>query len=206
MVGWLSWRVSVLNRLVISGSNVTDSSETKAVVQTDGEAPAALSDDNANTSQTTSATDLSTIEASLSALTDRVEKLESKPTTNSSATSTSTKFQKQIIHLGTASSNNREWQQTGSEVTLNSADYPSGVNAKFQAGLSIIGGEAYARLKNKTSGAVIYVSQVMHNSSVTGWPESSEFKLLPGNVTYVVELRSSSGEMVNLSGARIIIE
>jgi hypothetical protein len=73
----------------------------------------------------------------------------------------------------------------------------------FEAGLSIIGGEAWARLKNKTTGAIISVSEVFHNNSTVVWKNSGVFKLHPGNNLYVVEIKSSSDEIANLVGSRI---
>ena len=103
------------------------------------------------------------------------------------ATTTTVSFQPQVIYLGAASTQNRDWTETG------------------QAGLSIVGGEAWARLKNKTTGAVLSVTEVMHNNSSTTWKTSPAFKLHSGYNNYVVELKSSSGETVNLAGARIRI-
>ncbi|MDP4031206.1 MAG: hypothetical protein Q8P47_02870, partial [Candidatus Beckwithbacteria bacterium] len=97
----------------------------------------------------------------------------------------------------------RNWTETGAQVQLNSANYPAGVNAVFEAGLSIIGGEAWARLKNKTTGAIISVSEVSHNNSAVAWKGSGAFKLHSGNNLYVVEIKSSSGETANLSGSRL---
>ncbi|AKM79545.1 MAG: hypothetical protein UX85_C0010G0024 [Candidatus Beckwithbacteria bacterium GW2011_GWB1_47_15] len=121
------------------------------------------------------------------------------------ATTTTVSFQPQVIYLGAASTQNRDWTETGQAVTINSGDYPADVSATFEAGLSIVGGEAWARLKNKTTGAVLSVTEVMHNNSSTTWKTSPAFKLHSGYNNYVVELKSSSGETVNLAGARIRI-
>jgi len=153
------------------------------------------------------------LQASLSSLLSRVEKLETTPetpteTTSNPATTTSVftpAFQPQVIYLGSSNLNKRQWTDSDVEIIINSANYPANVNVVFQAGLSIVGGEGWARLKNKTTGAVILASEVMHNNTTVTWKGSSLFKLHSGNNTYVVQLRSTSGETVNLAGARLNI-
>ncbi len=150
------------------------------------------------------------LQASISGLLDRLETLETTPkktttvTTYTPVTQSST-FRPQSIYLGPTSTNNTSWEETDVEVKINSDDYPSSVRVTFEAGLSIIGGEAWARLKNKGSGSIIQSSKVMHNNSTTTWNTSSVFNLLFGTNTYVVEMKSSSGETANLAGARIRI-
>ena len=147
----------------------------------------------------------------LDSLTNRVNTLETTEpvgqggTTTVTTTST-TNFQPQTIYLGQASTNQQNWTETGQEVTINSGDYPSNVTATFEAGLSIVGGEAWARLKNKTTGAVMSITEVFSNTSTTIWKSSPAFKLHSGNYAYVVELKSSSGETANLAGARVVIK
>jgi len=112
-------------------------------------------------------------------------------------------FQTQVLYLGSGNTIERVWTETAAQLWLNSANYPSGVQAVFEAGLSIIGGEAWARLKNKTTGAVIFISEVSHNNNTVVWKTAPAFKLHPGNNLYVVEIKSSSGETANLAGSRI---
>ena len=151
----------------------------------------------------------SSLQASLSSLLSRIEKLETTPETTSTPTTTTSvstpAFQPQVIYVGSASLNKRQWTDSGVEVIINSANYPADVNVVFQAGLSIPGGEAWARLRNKTTGAVILASEIMHNNSTVTWKGSSIFKLHNGNYNYVVQIRSTSGETVNLAGARLNI-
>ncbi|GIK83564.1 MAG: hypothetical protein BroJett025_01860 [Patescibacteria group bacterium] len=149
---------------------------------------------------------LDALQASSAALLERIQILEdSEPTTKIITTSTKQTFQKQIIHIGSASTSNTEWTNTGVEVTLNSADYPSDVNASFEVGLSIIGGEAWARLINKTTGAILSVTEVSAGSSTTTWKTSPQFKLHGGLNMYELQVRSSSSEVANASSARIIL-
>jgi len=160
---------------------------------------------------------LAALQATISGLLKRLEILETgqnvvapeTPTFPSSSpaasgqTAAKAVFQTQVLYLGSASTTERDWTETGAQVWLNSANYPAGVNAVFEAGLSIIGGEAWARLKNKTTGAIISASEVFHNNSTVSWKGSGAFKLHSGNNLYVVELKSTSGETANLSGSRL---
>lgn len=109
-----------------------------------------------------------------------------------------------IIYLGSGSTTSRDWVEIeGTKTTINSANYPIISNMEFQASLKIVGGEARARLKNKTTGAIFHGSEVMHNSSATTWVWSTGLPLHGGNNEYVVELRSTSGELAQLEGARV---
>lgn len=147
-------------------------------------------------------------ETSLSALLARVEDLENtqvQPTPKITPSLMSAAFQKQVIYLGSANSLSREWANSGVEVILDSTDYPANVVAVFEAGLSIVGGEAWARVTNKTTGAVISASEVAHGSNTTTWKSSAAFKLHAGKNIYVVQMRSTSGETANLAGARLVI-
>jgi hypothetical protein len=157
---------------------------------------------------TSSAEAIANLQTEYSDLASRVSVLETDGLTTadtSSPTNPATPFQTQVIYLGSASTTKKDWTETGIEVVLNSADYPSAVNVFFEAGLSIIGGEAWARLKNKTTGAILSITEVFHNGNITTWKGSPGFKLQTGSSTYVVELKSSSGETANLAGARLRI-
>lgn len=157
--------------------------------------------------------DATQLEASVSALSKtvaslsaEVASLKSQSNTKVISAPTETSFTKETIYLGSTTTQNREWTETGLEVGINSAQYPNGVTAKLEAGTSIIGGEVWVRLKNKSTGAVIAASEISNNSSAITWKTSPGFKLHPGGYTYVLEARSSSGEIGNISGARIIVE
>ena len=158
----------------------------------------------------------SALQASVSSLITRLEDLEkddtkttttttSKGSTSYTPRSTTPAFQTQDIFLGSATTTSNSWVDTGQETSLYSGHYPDNVNCYFEASLSIIGGEAWARLKNKTTGVVISVTEINHNNSTVTWKNSSAFKLHPGNNNYVVQLKSTSGETANLVGARIKI-
>jgi len=158
-------------------------------------------------------TSVAALQATMAALLQRLEVLEAGQSTEPLPASSpqispeplvaKPVFQTQVLYLGSGNTIERIWTETAAQLWLNSANYPSGVQAVFEAGLSIIGGEAWARLKNKTTGAVIFISEVSHNNNTVVWKTAPAFKLHPGNNLYVVEIKSSSGETANLAGSRI---
>jgi hypothetical protein len=124
-----------------------------------------------------------------------------KTVTNSVSSQSAKEY---VIYLGSGSTTSREWVEIeGTKTTVNTANYPTIKNMEFQASLKIVGGEARARLKNKTTGAIFHDSEVMHNSSVVTWVSRTGLPLHGGNNEYVVELRSTSGELAQLEGARL---
>lgn len=111
-----------------------------------------------------------------------------------------------VIYLGSGSTTSRDWVEVeGTKTTIDTANYPAAKNVEFQASLKILGGEVRARLKNKTTGGIFYDSEVMHNSSTTTWVSRTGLALRGGSNEYVVELRSTSGELAQLEGARLRI-
>lgn len=124
------------------------------------------------------------------------------PSLVSSPTAT-VQWQPQNIYLGSAATTITEWTETSVTIQLNSNDYPSEVKAVFEAQLSIVNGEAWTRLKNKTTGAIMQVTEIFNNSNTATWKSSPGFKLHNGTNTYVIELKSTTGEQATLSGARL---
>ncbi len=133
-------------------------------------------------------------------------KLKLASSSSTKQTTPTVAFSKETLYLGSASTQSRDWTVTSLEIGINSAHYPDNVSVKLETAMSIIGGEAWVRLKNKSTGAVIPLSEISHNTSVTTWKLSPSFKLHPGGHTYVLEARSTSGEVANISGARLIVE
>jgi len=158
-------------------------------------------------------TSVAALQATVAGLLQRLEVLEagqnietlpeSSPQASPEPSVAKAVFQAQVLYLGSGNTTERVWTETGAQLWLSSANYPSGVQAVFEAGLSIIGGEAWARLKNKTTGAVISISEVFHNNNTVTWKTAPAFKLHPGNNLYVVEIKSSSDEVANLAGSRL---
>ncbi len=129
---------------------------------------------------------LTSLQASVSALSSTVNRLDEQlinlskqiaTRSSSNSKSLSPSFTKETLYLGSASTNNREWSETGLELGINSAHYPAGVTVKLEASLSIIGGEAWVRLKNKSTGAVIPLSEISNNTSSANWKLSPSFAL-----------------------------
>ena len=155
---------------------------------------------------------LKTLQATAAALLTRIDALEKelkKQTSTSQHRNTATPgtqpFQKQVIFLGSASTTRRDWSDSGLEVTLDSADYPKQAQITFEAGMVIVGGEVWTRLKNKTTGVLLTATEMSHGTSNITWKTAPAITLAPGKNTYVVQLRSSSGENAQLSGARLVI-
>jgi len=143
--------------------------------------------------------EISNVVATLSAEPKTITKTITQTTSSSSA-------KEYVIYLGSGSTTSRDWVEIeGTRTTVNAANYPNVNNVEFQASLKIVGGEARARLKNKTTGAIYHDSQVMHNSSIVTWVSRTGLRLHGGSNEYVVELRSTSGELAQLEGARLKI-
>ena len=152
------------------------------------------------------------LQATIAGFINRLDLLESEPTpvvspelvvVNAAPVAAKTVFPTQLLYLGAGSTVERDWTETGAQLWLNSRDYPADVKVIFQARLSIFCGEAWARLKNKTTGAIISVTEIFNNTDQVVWKSAPAFKLHPGNNLYVVEIKSSSGETANLSGSRV---
>lgn len=110
----------------------------------------------------------------------------------------------QIFYMGSGSTNNRDWKTIdAATITIDSNNFIIH-EVRFEAGLSIIGGEVHARLINKDSGGFISNSELQHNNQTATW-KSNVINLIPGNNTYQVQLKSTSGETATLHGARIKI-
>jgi hypothetical protein len=167
-----------------------------------------LSISNPSAPPASAASWLSAIQTNLDNLNRRLDKIEGLPTPTpaASAIAKSVPFQKQVLTLGSANTASLSWSPTGLEIAINSADYPASVMAYFEAGLNSVNGIASARITNKTTGAIINLSEVSNNTNTVTWKRSAGFKLHPGNNNYLVELRSSGGEVVYLSSSRIVIE
>lgn len=142
----------------------------------------------------------------ITALAREIEDLKTQQETSESNTSSGSSIKEYFVYLGSGNSSSTEWTDLpGAIVTIDSSHYQHTRSIHFEAGLAISSGNAYARLINKDSGSVIWGSEVMHNTSMPTWKTSSGFSLQSGQATYMVQLRSSSGEYINMSGARIKI-
>ena len=151
--------------------------------------------------------DLAQVTARLSALEQKIASLPSpSPQKTTTIYTTAQTAKEYIIYLGTGNTSNREWtEQSGAVADINLDNYPHIKSVTFEAALSILGGDAHARLLNKTTGAVYYNTDVTHNTGTAMWKTSSPIQLPSGKSSYIVQLRSTSGEMANLIGSRLRI-
>ncbi len=158
------------------------------------------------TSVASSVADVRALLAQVSQRLDTVESQLNKPAVTTSAPAPKSEAREYVIYLGSGSTDNREWTViSGAGLSLDMSKYHNVREVRFEAGLSIINGEAHARLYNQTTGQPFYTTEVWHNTSSASWKTSSALSLPAGTNYYSVQMRSSSGEMANLVGARLKI-
>lgn len=111
-----------------------------------------------------------------------------------------------IIYLGEGSTTNRTWtDMTGASAYIDLGNYPNITLVTFEASLSIISGEVYARIRAVNQNQVLHDSEVSNNTSQETWKQSPNIRVFPGSQEYRVQLRSSNGEQANLHAARLRI-
>jgi hypothetical protein len=149
---------------------------------------------------------------SVNVLTQKVTSLEQKVgmKTDSAATTkpmaTSNTVREATIFLGSGGTDNRDWTIIPSAVaTIDSGSYSKIKAVYFEAGLSIVGGEAHARLYNQTTNSPLYETEVFNNTSSSVWNSAKLVFLPAGSNQFTVQLRSTSGEHASLDGARVSI-
>lgn len=109
------------------------------------------------------------------------------------------------LYIGSGSTNKRDWTTIdAASITIDTHNYQNIKAVYFESGLSVIGGEVYARLINTGSDLPNYSSALKHNNQTATW-KTAQINLDDGNHTYAVQLRTSSGETAQLTGARIRI-
>jgi|GEM_PF-6417328 len=146
------------------------------------------------------------LQKDLNSLTTRLTQLEGKiGATNRGQTATSS-LKEITIFLGSGSTYSRDWTNIPSAVAnFDPSSYPKMKSMYFEAALSIVGGEAHARLVNLTTGGVFYNSELSNNTSASKWNSAGPIYLPSGNDQYEVQLKSTSGEKASLDGARLHI-
>jgi hypothetical protein len=111
-----------------------------------------------------------------------------------------------FVPLGSGSTTKSEWADVPAlQVTVNGDRYGQTVKAYLEASLRSVNGKAEARLLDRTTSEVIHQSNIAHEGSEFNWVVSKPFDLPEGGRTYVVQMRSSSGETVEASGVRLRI-
>lgn len=146
------------------------------------------------------------LSAQLSSLSSQVNKT-AKPSQKSSEVPKANQGVKEYsIFMGSGSTVSREWVDINSaSVRLDTSKYTSIKEIRFEAALSILGGEVSVRLKNKTTSGVYYDTIMSHNTSTSTWKTSAPLSLPSGDFEYIVQLKSSSGELAKVDGSRIKI-
>jgi len=111
-----------------------------------------------------------------------------------------------FVPLGTGSTTKQEWADVPAlQATVNGDRYGASASAYFEASMRSVNGKAEARLLDKTTSEVIHQSNIAHEGTDYSWVVSKPFGLSPGGRTFMVQMRSSSGEMVEASGVRLRI-
>lgn len=110
-----------------------------------------------------------------------------------------------FVPMGTGSTNKTDWIDVPSvQATINGDRYGQVVAVYFEASMKSSNGKVEARLLDRTNATVIHESNVEHVGDYT-WIISKPFSLPTGGRTFVVQMRSSSGDTVELNGARLRI-
>jgi hypothetical protein len=143
----------------------------------------------------------------LDARLDKIELTKSAPVQTKQVTVNQTSGAKEaVIFLGSGQTYNREWTDVlGTNTTINTQNYTKIKAVYFEANIAIEGGEAFARLVNKTTGGIYFDSEVKNNMNIARWITAGPLYLSPASNEYEVQIRSSSGELAQLQGARIRI-
>ena len=151
------------------------------------------------------------------ALTQRVAALETQMASSKSFVSTGTpksspvtviapsKENKELtIYLGSGSTTNRDWTTIPSTTfSFDLSNYPRLKEVRLEAALSIIGGEAHARIVSADNNNLLFSPELVHNTSTSTWKVSSPLTFATGAKSYVLQLRSTSDESAMLDGARL---
>lgn len=111
-----------------------------------------------------------------------------------------------FVPLGTGATTHQEWSDVESlQATVNGDRYGEVVAVYFEGSMKSVNGKAEARLLDRTTSSVIHQSNIEHEGSEFGWVISKAFELFAGGKTYMVQMRSNTGEKVEMNGARLRI-
>jgi hypothetical protein len=165
--------------------------------------PAPPIDQTTTTSASLSA-GLSQLQTQLSSLQNTVTSLQKQTGAKTTSTTIVKGSTEAVLFMGSGSTTSLDWITLPS-TTLLVAPQNYGLlrDVRFEAGLSIEGGIAEARLIDATTGAVFYDSTLRYGQNTTLWQTSSSLHIPSQPGTYAVQLRSSSGELAKLDGARL---
>ncbi len=172
--------------------------------------PTTLLDKTNTITATQSSAQTAALQSEVSSLKNQLTSLEKKvdalPRTQTKVVTSASATREYLIFLGSGSTLNRDWTVIpGAGVTLDLSSYKNIKSINFEAGLSIVSGESYARLYDQTTRTPYAISEVMNNTSGGTWITSPSFALPSGSHYYTVQLKSSNGEPAQLIGARLKI-
>lgn len=161
------------------------------------------------------------IEASLSAIDERLDKVEdidqTKPVTNQTqsqttqtAASSNTGPKVSYIPIGYTGSGTYSSDfgtVSGYETTIDPANYPGNKQMVLETNFRIFqNGTAEVRLFNKTDGTAILNSNLSTTSQDYSTKTSSGFTLSSGSKIYTIQVKSSTGYSVDLQWARVRVD
>jgi len=110
------------------------------------------------------------------------------------------------LYIGSGSTDNRDWVLLPSAtITIDPSQYSHIKEVRFEAGLSILNGEAHARLYDLTTSTPYFATEVSNNTSAGAWQTSDAFQIPNATHQYSVQIKSTSGEMATLFGSRLQI-
>ncbi|MFC1653289.1 hypothetical protein ACFL1M_00385 [Patescibacteria group bacterium] len=111
-----------------------------------------------------------------------------------------------FVPMGSGSTSKREWADVSSaQATVNSDRYGEIVSVYFEASIKSINGKVEARILDRTSSEVIHNSNISSDSTSFEWKFSKPFELGKGGKTYMVQMKSSTGELAEMNQARLRI-
>lgn len=110
------------------------------------------------------------------------------------------------LYIGSGSTDNRDWVLLPSAtITIDPSQYLHIKEVRFEAGLSILNGEAHARLYDLTTNTPYFATEVSNNTSAGAWQTSGAFQIPNATHQYSVQIKSTSGETATLFGSRLQI-
>jgi hypothetical protein len=165
---------------------------------------------------------LEILEASMSALNERIDNLASQKgvsvpravnLTPTPVPIAATYVGPKVIYIplggsgGSINTLNSYGDVTTTETIIDSASYPGAKGVYLEADISIYqgNGAAYARLFNKTDGVALN-SEVSTTSENFNLKTSGSFNLASGKKTYLIQLKTNTGYSAQLNTARLRVE
>lgn len=117
-------------------------------------------------------------------------------------------LQVSYIPVGGGTTEKKEWTEIpGAEVTIDTKDYPGKRTVTWEVALKVLSGNGrtYARLKNMSTKLSITDSQVSASADPAVQVQSGSFQIQDGNVTYRVEMYTTTGYRATMESGRIKI-